>query len=99
MKAGHEESRALLQARLEAGAAFIGDTYLHEDRDEKRARALADAAAEEQKRLTKAQLQALQTTCAEEGSKLLSNASSFERLIVKRLARKRMDKLLSQPPN
>ena len=99
VRAGHEESRPLLQTRLEAGAAFIGDTYLHEDRDEKRARALADAAAEDQKRLTKTQLEARQTACASEGSKLLSDASGFERLIVKRLARKRMDKLLTQPPN
>jgi hypothetical protein len=99
VKAGHEESRSLLQTRLEAGAAFIGDTYLHEDRDEKRARALADAAAEDQKRLTKAQLEARQIACAEEGSKLLSNASGFERLVVRRLARKRMDKLLSQQPD
>jgi hypothetical protein len=95
VKTGNEEARPLLLSRLEAGAAFIGDTYLHDDQDEKRARALADSELEAQKSLTDAQLAARQAVCAEEGAKLLSNANGLERALVIRLARKRMTKLLA----
>jgi hypothetical protein len=95
VKAGNEDARPLLLSRLESGTAFVGDTYLHDDQDVNRARALANAALEEQKKLSEAQLAALQNSCAAEGSKLLADASGLERAVVKRLARKRMDKLLS----
>ena len=95
VKAGDEGSRALLQSKMEAGTAFVGDTYLHEDRDEAHARGLANAALDAQKRLSPAQLAARQTACADEGAALLANANGLERLLVRKMARKRMDKLLS----
>ena len=94
VKAGKEEFKPLLLARLEAGTAFIGDAYLHGDQDEARARALANDALEAQKSLTDAQLAARQVACATEGAKLLADGNGLERLVVKRLAKKRMDKLL-----
>jgi hypothetical protein len=95
VKTGDESARPLLQSRLEAGAAFIGDTYLHDDQDEKRARALAEAQLEAQKSLSQEQLAARQSACAQEGAKLLANANGFERAIVLRLVRRRMAKLLA----
>ncbi len=94
VKAGKEASRPLLLDRLISGTSFVGDVYLHGLGDEKQARALADRALEDQKRLTPAELAARQLVCAAEGAKLYSDSNGLERVIVKRLANKRMDKLL-----
>lgn len=94
VKSGNEASRALLQERLISGTAFVGDTYLHGNSDEQQARALAEDAAEAQKRLPAAELRALQTACAAEGAKLYSASNGLQKAVVKRLAKKRMEKLL-----
>ena len=94
VKAGKEEARPLLLKRLESGTAFVGDNYLHGDSDETRARALVNEALGAQKALTANQLAARQALCAAEGARLLAASNGFERAIVKRLARKRMDRLL-----
>ncbi|MES3013502.1 MAG: hypothetical protein V4750_07215 [Pseudomonadota bacterium] len=94
VKAGNPAPRALLLDRLIAGTAFVGDTYLHGNSDEKQARALANQALEAQKRLPPAQLAARQVACATEGTKLYADSNKLERAVVKRLAKKRMDKLL-----
>jgi hypothetical protein len=96
VKAGDDGARPVLQSRLEAGTAFVGDTYLHDDQDEKRARGLANAALESQKSLGAAQLAARQASCADEGTALLAEANGLERVIVRRMAKKRMDKLLAK---
>ena len=94
VKAGREAARPALRTRLEAGTAFVGDAYLHGTTDETRARALANDALEAQKRLSAAELMARQEACAAEGAALLSSSNGLERAVVKRLAKKRMDKLL-----
>jgi predicted kinase len=94
VRSGREEARAQLQTRLEAGTAFVGDAYLHGTTDERRARTLANDALEAQKSLSAAELAARQEACAAEGAGLLLSSNSIERAIVKRFARKRMDKLL-----
>jgi hypothetical protein len=94
VKSGNEAARPVLQGRLEAGAAFVGDAYLHGTTDEGRARALANDALEAQKRLNAARLSARQAACAAEGATLLSNSNGLERSVVKRIAKKRMEKLL-----
>jgi len=94
VKAGREEVRPMLLSRLESGTAFVGDTYLHGESDESKARALAKQALEAQKSLTEAQLRSRQDACAAEGSRLLADSNALERAVVKRLARKRMDRLL-----
>lgn len=94
VKSGNETSRGLLQERLVAGTAFVGDTYLHGDSDEQQARALANEAAEAQKRLPAAELAARQTACAAEGAKLYAASNGLQQAVVKRLAKKRMEKLL-----
>ena len=95
VKAGNEAPRALLLDRLIAGTAFIGDTYLHGSSDEKQARALANQALEAQKLLPAAELSARQLACATEGSKLHDDSNGLEKAVVKRLAKKRMEKLLA----
>jgi hypothetical protein len=92
--AGNEVSRAVLMARLVAGAAFVGDTYLHSDSDEQQARALTDEAREAQKKLPAPELAARTAACADEGTKLYAASNSVQQIIVKRLAKKRMQKLL-----
>ncbi len=94
VKAGHEASRSLLQDRLVAGTAFVGDTYLHGSADEQQARVLANQALEAQKRLSPTELDARQIACAKEGTRLYDESNGLEKVVVKRLAKKRMEKLL-----
>lgn len=94
VKAGQQETRELLMERLVSGTAFVGDTYLHGSADEQQARALANQAREVQKGLPPAELEARQRACASEGAKLYEDSNGLERAVVKRLARKRLDKLL-----
>ena len=94
VKSGNEGSRTVLQERLVSGTAFVGDTYLHGNSDEQQARALANQAAEAQKRLPAAELALRQTACAAEGAKLYAASNGLQQAVVKRLAKKRMEKLL-----
>lgn len=94
VKAGKESVRALLLDRLVSGSAFIGDAYLHGASDEDEARALADQAREAQKKLPPRELAARQTACADEGAKLYAAGNGLQRAVVKRLAKRRMERLL-----
>jgi plasmid stability protein len=94
VKAGNEASRAVLLDRLVAGTAFVGDTYLHGSSDESQARDLARQALEAQKSLPAPELAARQAACADEGAKLFASSNGFQQAVVKRLAKKRMNKLL-----
>ena len=94
IKGGKDAARKPLLDRLTQGAAFVGDTYLHGNADEDQARALVDQAEAAQRALSPAELAARQTACAGEANRLLANANALQRAVIKRLARKRMDKLL-----
>ena len=94
VKAGQTEAQASLQATLEAGAAFIGHAYLQGDRDEARSQALLSAALESQKALAEAELAARQTSCAQEGARLLSQTDVIGRFVLSRLVQRRLQKLL-----
>jgi hypothetical protein len=94
VKSGQEAVRPLLMSRLVSGTAFVGDTYLHSQIDEHQARELANQALEAQKRLPAPELAARQAACADEGTKLFDTSNGLQRAVVKRLAKKRMDKLL-----
>ena len=94
VKAGKESARKPLLDRLVAGAAFVGDSYLHGDSSEGQARVLVDQAEVDQRRLSPAELAARQAACAAEGTKIYNAGNALQRAVLKRLARKRMDKLL-----
>jgi len=94
VKSGKEASRSVLLDRLVSGTAFVGDTYLHGNSDEKQARDLANRALEAQKSLPAPELTARQDACADEGAKLYAASNGLQQAVVKRLAKKRMDKLL-----
>jgi hypothetical protein len=94
VRAGQQTPRRMLEDRLVAGAAFIGDSYLHGQRDEQRAKELADRETEAQKQLPAAELAARQDACASEGAKLFAAGNSLQRAVVHRLAKKRMERLL-----
>lgn len=94
VKAGKESSRTLLLDRLVSGSAFVGDAYLRGDSDEDEARELTEQAREAQKKLPPRELAQRQASCAEEGAKLYAAGNGLQRAIVKRLAKRRMDKLL-----
>ena len=96
VKTGKEDARPMLLSRLESGTAFVGDVYLRGESDEARARKLASDALEAQKKLSDAQLVGRQNACADEGTKLLAASNALERAVVKRLARKRMERLLGK---
>ncbi len=95
VKSGSEDVRPLLQSRVESGTAFVGDSYLNGLTDESRARALANEALEAQKGLTDAQLAARQQACAVEGRKLLDASNPLAQAVVRRFARRRVEKLLA----
>jgi hypothetical protein len=95
VKSGDEGARPVLLSRLESGTAFVGDVYLRGESDEAAARKLADDALEAQKSLSEAQLADRQRACAEEGARLLASSNGLERAVVKRLAKKRMERLLA----
>ena len=94
IKAGNDGQRQLLLDRLRAGTAFIGDSYLHSKLTETQARELVERAQEAQKSLPAAELTARQNACASTGSKLDGDSNGVQRVVVDRLAKKRMDKLL-----
>lgn len=94
IKDGNDALRPALRERLLSGASFIGDAYLHGTRDEKRARALADQARDEQRNLPPAAYTELKDTCAKEGATLYAGANALQQMVTKRLADKRMRKLL-----
>lgn len=96
VKTGLEAARPLLSDRLLAGAAFVGDTYLHGDSSEAQAKALSEQAQAAQKSLPAAQLAARQAACADEGARLYASGNGVQQALLKRLAKKRMDKLLGQ---
>jgi len=96
VKAGQAELRPALMATLEAGAAFIGDAYLHGARDEAQSQALLDAALQAQKTLPSADLAARQALCAQEAARLLSETNPFGRAIVSALAQRRLKRLLGE---
>ncbi len=93
-RAGDAAVLPLLQSRVEAAAAFVGDNYLHGDGDDDHSRALLDAARGEQKTLDPAERTARQTRCADEGAQLLASAGGLQRSVLKRFARRRIDRLL-----
>ncbi len=93
-KAGDAAVLPLLQSRVESAAAFIGDNYLHGEVDDDHSRALLDAARGEQKTLDPAERTARQTRCADEGAQLLAAASGLQRIVLKRFAKRRTDRLL-----
>jgi hypothetical protein len=94
IRAGREELRPTLLARLEQGAAFIGNSYLDGNRDEDQAKAMLTAAFEAQKSLPATALAARQTACSSEAAQMLKDASGFGRAIVSWVAKKRMHKML-----
>lgn len=94
VKAGRQDLRSLLRARLKAGAALIGQAYLDGERDEARSQALLGQAREQQRTLPAAELQARQNRCAADGDKLLAAADPLSRAVVGKVADRRMKKLL-----
>jgi hypothetical protein len=94
VKAGTDAARQSLLDRLTQGAAFVGDTFLHGGANETQARALIEQAEADQRQLPPAELAARQAACAHEATRLLAQSNALERAVVRRLARKRMDKLL-----
>lgn len=95
VKAGNAAAKPQLLDQLIAGAAFMGDSFVHGNHDEDQSRRLADQAREAQKKLSPAELAARQAGCAAEGSKLYASSNVVQRAVVKRLAKKRMDNLLA----
>lgn len=93
-RSGDEAALPLLQSQLESAAAFVGDNYLHGDRDNEHARSLLDEARSEHQQLDPTQAAARQSRCAAEGAQLLAAASGLQRAVLKRFAKRRMDRLL-----
>jgi len=94
VRAGREDLRPTLLARVEQGTAFIGSSYLDGNRDEQKAKAMLAAAVEAQKSLPATALAVRQAACSSEGAQMLTDASGFGRALVSWVAKKRMNKML-----
>jgi hypothetical protein len=96
VKAGQGELQPQLLSQLEQGAVFVGAAYLNGERDEARSRALLEAARERQAALPATELVKRQALCSDEASNLLAEASPLGRVVVNRLARRKMARLLER---
>ena len=96
IRAGQAELRPRLMTQLKYGAAFIGSAYLKGDRDEARSQALLDEARERLGLLTAQDLQIRQAACAQQAVRLLAEANPLGRAVVKRVARRKMDRMLGR---
>ena len=94
VRAGRQELKPMLLEHLGQGAAFIGDSYLSGNRDEKESKAMLEAAAQAQKSLPPKELASLQLGCSKEGGELLAATNAINRAVIKRIAKNRMAKLL-----
>ena len=94
VKDGQTEQRTLLQTALDAAAAFIGQAYLQGDRDQERLENLKNSALQAQKSLASSELAARQSSCTQEGARLLSQADVLSRFVISRLAARQMKKLV-----
>jgi hypothetical protein len=94
VKAGQEAWRPLLLDRLTSGAAFVGAATLRGERDEARAKAPLKDALEAQKTMPEPAIAARQRACAEEGARLLAQATFIEREVVSLSAQRRLNKLM-----
>ena len=84
----------MLLAHLEEGPALIGDSYLGGNRDEKQSKAMLEAATEAQKFLSPQELSSLQLGCSKEGRELLAATNAINRVVIKQVAKNRMENLL-----
>jgi hypothetical protein len=94
VRAGQPELKPQLLVQLEYGAAFIGRAYLKGERDEARSQSLLDAARARQHALPDADLHRRQALCADEASHLLASTNGFGRVVVARVAERRMNRML-----
>jgi hypothetical protein len=94
VKAGQTDQRPVLQTALDAAAAFIGQAYLQGDRDQERLENLKNSALQAQKSLTASELTARQTSCAQEGARLLTQVDVLSRFVISRLAARQMKRLV-----
>lgn len=95
--AAAQAQRARLLQETEAAFAFVGEAYRRGLRKPE-ADAMLDAASREQAGWRDAQRQTLLQACLGEARVLLDEANAVERLLVRRTARHRVDKLLAPDP-
>ena len=94
VKAGEAGQTELLRERLRAAATFVGQAYLDGERNEDRAKAVLQQARQAQEQLTPGELAARQEACAARGSRLLAETNVLGRMVVHRVAERRLKKLL-----
>lgn len=93
---GQTELRELLMARMRAGGALIGQSWLDGERDEKRSKDILTQARRAQRSLSAADLEARQNRCAAQGEKMLAEANAIGRMAVNRLADRQVKRLLDK---
>ncbi len=92
LRAGEESVEAPLLVIVTASFAFIGSAYKQGLRSE-RADELVKAAEKAQAKLPPAEMTRAQDACQAEGQKLYADANYIERLLVRRAASNRIERL------
>lgn len=96
VRQGDDVARAALRAEIEHATVLIGEQYLAGSRDEDVARARLERARQEQRAWPEERRAALYRQCNRTAATTLSGANKLERLIVRRLAAKRLDRMLAR---
>ena len=97
VKAGDATREPVLRTELRRGAALIGRTYLDGLHDEHEARARLEAARERQKTWDEARRRNVRNACVRRADAELAAASGVERVVVDRVAERKLQRMLSGP--
>jgi hypothetical protein len=92
---GDGVARAALRGELERAAMLIGEQYVGGARDEDVARARLERSRMAQRSWPQERVEALHRQCSLTAGAMLGGANKVERFVVRRLAAKRMDRMLT----
>jgi hypothetical protein len=97
VKAGDKTQEPALRTELERAAALVGRSYLDGLHDEAEAKARLKKAQDTQARWSDEQRARLHAQCVQKADAELAAASALERFIVKRVADRRLHRMLDAP--
>jgi hypothetical protein len=92
---GDGTARTALRAELENAAVLIGDQYIAGARDEDAARARLERSRKVQQSWPEERRAALHRQCSQTAAAMLGSANRLERFFVRRVAAKRMERMLA----
>lgn len=96
---GDGAARAALRAELEHAAVLIGEQYIAGARDEVGARVRLERSRKDQRSWPEERRAALHRQCSQTAAAMLGGANKVERFVVRQIAAKRMERMLTRSYN